>query len=137
MTSRRRDVIIDVPLALAGFARGVTPDGEPVSEREVLQFVMQDRERLSHEVLELRRDVADLRRDLRQLGDATSAISSIALSLTRMAIDEGRAAGSGEVLIPQEVHERMLGASIVLSNGPDGVRVRLRDEGKERMLGEP
>lgn len=130
----RRDVVIDVPMALAGFARGVTPEGEPLSPQEVLKFVMADREVLSAEVKSLRGDVAALRRDLRQLGDMASSISSVALSLTRICIDNGLASGSGEVRIPQDLHERMLGASIILDNDATGIRVRLRGEGRERVV---
>lgn len=131
-----RDALVSVPTSLVGLAAHITPEQEH-SPEEIMRMVMEDNRLLSQEVASLRKDIAGARRDLRELGDAASAISSIALSLTRVCLDNTaiRNTSMGAVVIPREVHQRMLGASIQLSNTPQGdIYVSIKERGPERVV---
>lgn len=130
-----KDALVAVPTSLLGLAAHITPEVEH-SPEEIMRMVMEDNRLLRHEVASLRGDIAGARRDLRELGDAASAISSIALSLVRMNLD-GMAVrrGPDTLVIPGHLHQRMLGASIQLTNTSNGdIVVSVKENGPERVV---
>lgn len=133
--SRVSDTTIYVPTSMVGVAAHITPEVEH-SPEEILRMIQEDNRLLRHEVASLRKDIAGARNDLRELGDAASAISSIALALVRMSLDGTRVReGADTLVIPSEIHKRMLGASIQLSNTPDGdIYVSIKENGPERVV---
>ena len=77
--------------------------------------------------------LAEAERKVRELGEACSMISSIALGLLKLHIDCGYASERNEVTIPRWLHEQMLGASITFTHTPDGIVVKLRERGSHRI----
>ena len=77
--------------------------------------------------------ISESDRKIRELGDACSAISAIAMCLLKLHVDAGHATGPGEVTIPRWLHDRMLGATISFTNDQTGITVRLRERGSHRV----
>lgn len=113
------DVTIRAPAARSGASGG--GGLEPPSPEELCRIYYADIQRL--------------KRDLRELGDTTSAISSVALGLLKLLVDMGVASETNTVTIPRWLHTQMLGASIKVGETASGdVSVQLREQGRERVV---
>ena len=116
----RQDVEIHVPTArvgLAAIAPGQTMDAKP---EELLSAYIVDNDRL--------------RRDLRTLGETTTSISLIALSLLKLLFDKGYGTDTNEVRIPIDLYRQMNGATSHLRKDLAGdiyLRLEYRDHSGE------
>jgi len=75
--------------------------------------------------------------ELKQLGDATTAISSMALCMLRRLLDLNEGTGRNTVTIHRSEFLRTLGASIKWTELPNGdIEIQLREAGPERIVAE-
>jgi len=116
-----RSVVIHPPAA------GLLSRAESPAAQAAVEITAEDLIRLQNA------EIAQLRGQLAELGDAASAISSIALSLLKMLIDKGYASERNEVTIPRWLHEQMVGAGVSFRAEPAGIRVWLRERGSHRV----
>lgn len=70
---------------------------------------------------------------VREVRDMAAAMASLCLSMTRLLIDKG-VEGGNTVVVPKAVHDRMVGASVEVTNLKNGdVRVRIVDNAPGRI----
>lgn len=116
------DVLVRPPVAVMGMKApepGRTFD--PPSPEELVRLYASDNDQL--------------RRSLRELGDTTSMIASVALGLAKLVSDAGLGAGENMVKIPRRLHEQMVGAAIELGDDMAGnITVKIVERSPDRIV---
>lgn len=115
MSDHRRDVTVLAPAATLNVgAKAPTPGDSLLSVPTVEELYQLTWAALRQE-----------RAAVKEIRDMAAAMASLCLSMARLLIDSG-VEGGDMVVIPKDVHDRMVGASIEVTNLETGdVRVRI------------